>query len=189
MLFVVSATVVERVFLTAWSHAQAGRVSGPAAERPLAPLARAAASAPLPRVAGPPPREGRDGLPPRREPVVAAPAARRARRHLRLQLLGAADRRRHAARPRACATSPPAQPGPRRLRHHGGRGALRLSDGEPRGPRLVDPPHRAGAARAHLVGEVLDRLRAAARASRPLWSLATNRMLGVARGRHRGLRR
>ena len=33
------------------------------------------------------------------------------------------------------------QPGARRVRHDGGRGALRLSDGEPRRPRLVDPPH------------------------------------------------
>jgi ABC-2 type transport system permease protein len=36
MLFVVSAAVVERVFLTAWSRAQTGRVRAGSAERPLA---------------------------------------------------------------------------------------------------------------------------------------------------------
>jgi len=36
MLFVVSATVVERVLLTAWSRAQAGRVRAGGTERPLA---------------------------------------------------------------------------------------------------------------------------------------------------------
>src|SRR5262249_59042084 len=35
MLFLTSATVVERVFLTAWSQAQSGRVRGDASERPL----------------------------------------------------------------------------------------------------------------------------------------------------------
>jgi ABC-2 type transport system permease protein len=35
MLFVASATVVERVYLTAWSRAQAGRVRASGAERPL----------------------------------------------------------------------------------------------------------------------------------------------------------
>ncbi len=50
MLFLVSAAVVERVFLRAWSRAQEGRFHG-ARERPLERWLRSAA-APLPRVAG-----------------------------------------------------------------------------------------------------------------------------------------
>ena len=49
MLFVVSATVVERVFLTAWSRAQAGRVRAGGAERPLTRWLEALAR-PLPRL-------------------------------------------------------------------------------------------------------------------------------------------
>ncbi len=49
MLYVVSATLVERVYLTAWSRAQVGRVHAAGPERPLTRwLARLAA--PLPRV-------------------------------------------------------------------------------------------------------------------------------------------
>src|SRR5215813_10055076 len=51
MLFLASAAVVERVFLTAWSRAQSGRVRGDARERPLTGwLARLVR--PLPRVPG-----------------------------------------------------------------------------------------------------------------------------------------
>src|SRR5262249_17938428 len=51
MLFVVSASVVERVFLTAWSHAQAGRVRAARVERPLSGILTALAR-PLPRIPG-----------------------------------------------------------------------------------------------------------------------------------------
>jgi ABC-2 type transport system permease protein len=51
MLFVVSATVVERVFLIAWSRAQTGRARAGSAERPLA-LWLAALVRPLPRLTG-----------------------------------------------------------------------------------------------------------------------------------------
>jgi ABC-2 type transport system permease protein len=50
VLYLASAAVVERVFLTAWSRAQEGRVRG-GGERPLARWIRAAAM-PLPRVPG-----------------------------------------------------------------------------------------------------------------------------------------
>jgi ABC-2 type transport system permease protein len=49
MLYVVSATVVERVFLTAWSRAQTGRVRDVAGERPLSRWLERLTS-PLPRI-------------------------------------------------------------------------------------------------------------------------------------------
>lgn len=51
MLFLVSATVVERVFIRAWSLAQQGRTYGGARERPLSRWLRRLAR-PLPRVPG-----------------------------------------------------------------------------------------------------------------------------------------
>ena len=141
--------------------AQEGR--RPAAARaPLSDAGSRALARPLPRTPALLVREGRDDLPPRREPVVAAPAAARAGRDLRLQLLGAADRRRHARSPpaarhrRASATSasPPSSPPSVAVR-------FVFPIGEPRGPLVVDAPHRADPARAHLVEQVLDRLRAA----------------------------
>jgi ABC-2 type transport system permease protein len=51
MLFLVSATVVEQVFLTAWSRAQTGRVRAAEAERPLSRWL-AWLTWPLPRVSG-----------------------------------------------------------------------------------------------------------------------------------------
>jgi ABC-2 type transport system permease protein len=51
MLFVTSAAVVERVFLTAWSRAQTGRVTGSVGERPLAHWL-AVLARPLPRLPG-----------------------------------------------------------------------------------------------------------------------------------------
>jgi ABC-2 type transport system permease protein len=51
MLFVVSAAVVERVFLTAWSRAQAGRVHGAGTTRPLTRWLELV-TRPLPRLPG-----------------------------------------------------------------------------------------------------------------------------------------
>jgi ABC-2 type transport system permease protein len=51
MLFVVSAAVVERVFLSAWSRAQTGRVRAGSAERPLARWVTTLVR-PLPRLTG-----------------------------------------------------------------------------------------------------------------------------------------
>jgi len=51
MLFLVSATVVEAVFLRAWTHAQSGRIRAAGTERPLARWL-ASLVRPLPRVPG-----------------------------------------------------------------------------------------------------------------------------------------
>src|SRR6266436_9212689 len=111
-------------------------------------------------------REGGDRLPARPGAVVAARRPARAGGRLRLQLLGPPAGRREPARGGDAGDGRPLEPRSRRLRHHFGRGPLRLSGPEPRGSLLVGAAHGADPARGHLAEQVHDRLRAARRPRR-----------------------
>ena len=150
---------VERVFLTAWSRAQEGR-EGPGRERMLGRFLDRLAS-PLPHTTGllfvkDATIFFRDA-----QPMVAAPAAARARGRVRLQLLGAPDRRRQpASRARSARSSPSRTSASPRSSPPRSRSAS-SSRHQPRRPLVVGAPHRADPAHEHLVGQVLDRLPAA----------------------------
>ena len=152
----------ERWYFAGYSKAQEAREGAlhAAARRSIA-LARAAAAV---RRAPAPADQGPEGLPARRQPVVAAPAAARAGARLSLQLPRARPRahsvheRRHQERLRV------RQPRDGRVRD-GDRGrAVRVSGGVGRGRGVLDHPHRADLDARFPLVEVLDRARAGARA-------------------------
>ncbi len=137
-------------------EARKARVRRVARARRRRPAAAAVAGAPAAA------RQGPEGVPARREPVVAAAAAARAGAGLSLQLPRARPRPDpvHERRDQERLRVP--QPGHGRLRDGDGGGALRVSGGVGRRRGVLDHPHGADLAAGLPVVEVLDRAGAGA---------------------------